>query len=267
MLFFIGTCDKIANFADVMAKRKLYGLVGRVLGHSFSRSYFTEKFNREGIDADYLNFELPDISDLRLLVDRYPELCGFNVTIPYKQSIIPLLDGGLDDEARSVGAVNVVRVLPDGRMRGYNTDAPAFAESLRCLLSARPVPSVALVLGTGGASRAVAAALSGMGIAHVLVSRMAGEGQLTYDDLTPDVVGACELVVNTTPLGMWPLTDDAPRIPYDALTPRHACFDLVYNPNPTLFMRLAAARGAATCSGLGMLHLQAEGSWKIWSAE
>ena len=248
-----------------MAKRQLYGLLGRVLGHSFSRSYFTEKFNREGIDADYLNFEIPDISGLRPLVDRHPELCGFNVTIPYKQTIIPLLDGGLDDVAQRVGAVNVVRVLPDGRLRGYNTDAPAFAGSLRRLLSGRAKPSRALVLGTGGASRAVAAALSGMDIAHVFVSRRAGEGLLTYDDLTPDIIGACGLIVNATPSGMWPRTDDAPCIPYAALTPRHVCFDLVYNPDPTLFMRLAAERGAATCSGLGMLHLQAEGSWRIWN--
>lgn len=247
-----------------MSRHSIYGLVGRTLGHSFSRSYFTEKFEREGIDASYVNIEIPDISAITGIVATRG-LAGFNVTVPYKQAIMPLLTAGLDPSARAVGAVNVVRVLPDGRMRGYNTDAPAFLASLRGLLAARPLPRRALVLGTGGASRAVVAALRSMRIEPLLVSRTAGRADLTYADLTPAVVADCLLVVNTTPLGMWPRCDEAPPIPYDALSPAHACFDLVYNPDPTLFMRLAAARGAAVRSGLEMLRLQAEGSWKIWN--
>lgn len=247
-----------------MTEHSAYGLVGRTLGHSFSRSYFTEKFEREGIDASYVNIELPDISGLPTAVASLG-LAGFNVTVPYKQAVIPLLAGGLDASAAGVGAVNVVRVLPDGRMRGYNTDAPAFAESLGGLLAGRPVPRRALVLGTGGASRAVVAALLGMGIEPLLVSRTPGRGHLTYADLTARVMADCLLVVNATPVGTWPRCDEAPAIPYDALTPAHACFDLVYNPDPTLFMRCAAGRGAAVRSGLEMLRLQAEGSWKIWN--
>lgn len=247
-----------------MTPHKLYGLVGRTLGHSFSRSYFTEKFEREGIDASYVNLELSDISEITGVVASRG-LAGFNVTVPYKQAVMPLLTAGLAPSAEAVGAVNVVRVLPDGRLRGYNTDVSAFAVSLRGLLSGRPMPRRALVLGTGGASRAVVSALRSMGIKPLLVSRAAGRGDLAYADLTPAVMAECLLVVNTTPLGMWPRCDEAPAIPYDAITPAHACFDLVYNPDPTLFMRLAAARGAAVRSGLEMLHLQAEESWNIWN--
>lgn len=241
-----------------------YGLVGRHLGHSFSRVWFTEKFAREGIDATYSNFELTDIAALPRLLQDDAQLCGFNVTIPYKQAIIPLLDGGIDATAARIGAVNTVRRMPDGQLRGFNTDAPAFAESLRLLLEGRGAPLKALVLGTGGASRAVAAALEAMGIDRVHVSRKAGAGHITYADLTPAVVATHTLIVNTTPLGMWPDTASAPELPYGAITPQHACFDLVYNPDPTEFMRRAAARGAATASGIGMLRLQAEGAWRIW---
>lgn len=246
-----------------METKQTYGLLGRTLGHSFSRAYFTEKFVREGICAEYLNFELPDISALPALLREHPSLRGFNVTIPYKQAVMPYLDS-LDSSAEAVGAVNVVRRMPDGSLRGYNTDAPAFAASLLELMGARPLPPSALVLGTGGASLAVAAALRGMGVEPVAVSRTAGEGRITYADITPAVMDACRVVVNTTPLGMWPRTDEAPLIPYDRLTPAHVCFDLVYNPDPTLFMQRASAAGAATRSGLDMLRRQAEGSWGIW---
>ena len=246
-----------------MTNRQLYGLVGRTLGHSFSRSYFTEKFEREAIKADYINFELPEIEVLPGLVASSPGLCGFNVTIPYKQEIIPLLDE-LDASALMVGAVNVVSVLPGGRLKGYNTDAAAFGESLRRLLGGRPVPEQALVLGTGGASLAVKAALDEIGVHTQFVSRNEGEGRVCYRRLTNDIVARCGIIVNTTPLGLWPHTEDAPAIPYDAIGPSHVCFDLVYNPEPTLFMRLAASRGAAVRGGLEMLRLQADASWRIW---
>ena len=246
-----------------MARRQTYGLLGRVLGHSFSQAYFTDKFARDGVDAEYLNLELPDISGLGALLAAHPSLRGFNVTIPYKQAVMPLLHS-LDASAVEVGAVNVVSVLPDGSLRGYNTDASAFACSLGHLLEGRAMPSRALVHGTGGASLAVNAALRRMGVEPCAVSRTASAGRLNYDDLTPEIVRAATLIVNTTPLGMWPDTGSAPQLPYDAITPAHACFDLVYNPDPTLFMRQCAARGAAVASGLEMLHLQAEASWAIW---
>lgn len=248
-----------------MTHKATYGLVGRTLGHSFSRAYFTDKFAREGVDACYLNFEMPAIGCLRDVLRDHPGLRGFNVTIPYKQDVMALLDR-IDPEARAIGAVNTVRVEPDGSLSGFNTDAPGFAASLRELLGETPVPPRALVLGTGGASLAVGAALRAMGCEPVFVSRSEGPGRMTYASLDAATVAACGIIVNTTPLGTAPRTDEAPAIPYDALTPAHFCFDLVYNPDPTLFMRLCAARGAATRSGLDMLRRQAEGSWAIWNA-
>ncbi len=249
-----------------MAQVDIYGLLGRKLGHSFSRAYFSDKFAREGVAAEYHNFELPEIDALPQLLRQWPALRGFNVTIPYKTAVLPYL-ASLDAVAREVGAVNVVGVAPDGSLHGFNTDAPAFALSLKHLLAGREMPRRALVLGTGGASLAVKAALRGMGIKPQSVSRTAAPGVLTYDDLTPEIMDAHRLVVNATPLGTAPDVDTAPALPYGALTPAHACFDLVYNPDPTLFMRLAAARGAAVCSGLEMLRLQAEASWRIWNME
>ncbi len=247
-----------------MAKCATYGLIGRTLGHSFSQAYFTEKFARESIDACYLNFELSDIGVLYDVIAAHPGLRGFNVTIPYKQDIIPMLDT-VDTAAAAIGAVNTVRVEPDGSLSGFNTDAPGFAASLHGLLGDAAVPPRGLVLGTGGASLAVVAALRGMGCEPVCVSRTPQSGQLSYGDVTADVIKACGVIVNATPLGTWPRVDEAPALPYDALAPGHFCMDLVYNPDPTLFMRLCAARGAAVRSGLDMLHRQAEGSWRIWN--
>lgn len=246
---------------------KLYGLIGYPLGHSFSAEFFTEKFRREGIDAQYFNFELPDTGDLMELLAERPELEGFNVTIPYKQLIIPYLTQ-LSAEAQRVGAVNTVRVTHDGdgnviALTGHNTDAPAFARTVAPLL---PVDAVsALVLGSGGASKAVCAALDSLGVSHTVVSRKPAEGSLAYSDLTPKVMAANLLIVNTTPLGMWPDTESCPLIPYDLLTGSHVCYDLVYNPADTVFMRKAAERGATVKNGLDMLHLQALLAWKIWN--
>lgn len=250
-----------------MATHRQYGLIGRKLGHSFSRDYFTRKFAVGRIDAEYLNFELPDIGGLPGLLASRPQLRGFNVTIPYKQSVMPLLDGGIDPVAEAVGAVNTVRRMPSGSLRGYNTDAPAFAESLRRMAGAAPLPQSALVLGTGGASRAVSAALRAMGVEVVFVSRTPGSGCIAYAEADGEVVRDSRLIVNCTPLGMWPDILSAPDIDYTALTPQHLCFDLVYNPDPTVFMRLAAAHGARVRSGLEMLRLQAEGAWRIWQGD
>lgn len=244
----------------------LYGLIGYPLGHSFSAEFFNKKFTREGIDASYRNFELEDIGDLMELLAEIPELKGLNVTIPYKQHILPYLTR-ISPEATVIGAVNTVRILHDEEgnvtaLEGYNTDAPAFARTLAPLLPLNAIS--ALILGTGGASKAVCSALSALGISYKLVSRTPSEGQLGYEDLTPEVMAANKLIVNTTPLGMSPKTDACPPIPYEELTEGHICYDLIYNPEQTLFMAQAAKRGATVKNGLDMLHLQALLAWNIW---
>ncbi len=244
----------------------LYGLIGFPLGHSFSAQFFNSKFSREGIDASYRNFELEDIGQLMELLAEIPELRGLNVTIPYKELIIPYLTW-VSPEAAAIGAVNTVRIVHDSEgnvtaLQGFNTDAPAFARTLAPLLPLEAIS--ALVLGTGGASKAVCSALGALGISYTQVSRTPSEGQLGYEELTPEVMAANRLIVNTTPLGMSPNPGACPPIPYDLLTPEHICYDLVYNPETTLFMANAAARGAKVKNGLDMLHLQALLAWKLW---
>lgn len=246
----------------------LYGLIGFPLGHSFSATFFNEKFSREGIDASYRNFELEDIGQIMELLAEIPEIRGLNVTIPYKQQVIPYLTA-ISPQAKAIGAVNTIKLthLPDGTvtaLEGHNTDAPAFARTLAPLLP--PEAIGALVLGTGGASKAVCAALDALGVDYTLVSRTPAESRLTYADLTPEVIAANHLIVNTTPLGMSPKTDDCPPIPYELLTPDHICYDLIYNPERTLFMTRAAEQGAKVKNGLDMLHLQAVLAWQIWQS-
>ncbi len=263
-------------------KGGLFGLIGFPLGHSFSRGFFTEKFAREGIDAEYLNFEIPDATMLRDVILQHPELKGLNVTLPHKQAVIPLLDE-LSDEAREIGAVNVIRIR-DGRLKGFNSDIIGFTESIRPLL--RPWHRKALVLGTGGASKAICVGLKRLGIEWTYVSRKAspplgeeglsavkdspllGKGpgaRLSYSDLTADVMQEYTVIVNCSPVGMYPKTDEAPAIPYSLLTDRHLLFDCVYNPEDTLFMQKGRDRGATVKNGLEMLHLQALASWKFWN--
>ena len=245
---------------------ELYGLLGYPLGHSFSASYFHDKFEREGLDADYRNFEFEHVADAVAHFKSLPELCGFNVTIPHKQAIIPLLDE-LSDEARVIGAVNVVKVehTADGSVRllGRNSDLVGFRESIRPLL-APAVHAKALVLGTGGASKAVVHALHQLGLATQYVSRTAKDGCITYEQLTPAVMAEYMVVVNCTPLGMYPKVDAAPAIPYGLLTSHHVLFDLVYNPDVTLFMRKGMEYGAVVKNGLEMLHRQADAAWTMW---
>ena len=247
--------------------QQLYGLIGRTLGHSFSRDYFNNKFENEGIDAEYVNFELPDIGDFMEAVAEAPNLCGLNVTIPYKEQIMPYLNA-LSDDAASIGAVNTVAVEYDSRggitLTGHNTDVIGFRDSIRPLI--KPDMTRALVLGTGGASKAVVHGLRSLGIEPTLVSRTAAEGRLTYADLTPEVMDSHKVIVNTTPLGMWPDVDSCPGIPYGLLTSAHLCYALIYNPDTTLFMRRAAEHGAEVKNGLEMLLLQAFAAWQIWQS-
>lgn len=244
--------------------KERYGLIGHPLGHSFSRSYFTEKFAREHIDAKYLNFDIPQAGDLRRIVAETPALRGLNVTIPHKQAVIPLLDD-ISDEACEIGAVNVIAVLRDGRLKGYNSDVTGFRESLRPLLG--PHHRRALVLGTGGASRAVVYGLRREGLETLSVSRTPGEGRVTYADLVPSIMETHTVIVNCTPAGMYPHIDEAPDLPYGLVTPDHLLYDLVYNPEETRFLALGRQRGATVKNGLEMLHLQAEAGWRYWHGQ
>lgn len=244
---------------------KLYGLIGFPLGHSFSRQYFNTKFEAEGINAQYRNFELPDIGDLMELIAEYPDLSGLNVTIPYKQAVIPYMDA-MNPVAREVGAVNVIKFTRKGndvRLTGFNTDVIGFSDSIRPMLDSGHKRG--LVLGSGGASRAVVYSLRQLGVEPLVVSREARPGVITYADLTPGLMASHTVIVNTTPLGMYPNVDECPDIPYDELTPQHLCYDLLYNPDETLFMKRAAQHGAKTKNGLEMLMLQAFASWDIWN--
>lgn len=250
-------------------KKTLYGLLGFPLRHSFSARYFAEKFEKEGINARYVNFEYANVADALAHFGSLPELRGFNVTIPHKQAIIPYLDA-LSDEARAIGAVNVVKVqrTPRGDMRmvGYNSDCPGFMQSISPLLDDH-IHKRALVLGTGGASKAVVHGLTLLNVEPQYVSRSPQSGRLTYDDLTPEVIRTHLVIVNCSPVGMYPHVDESPVIPYELLTPRHVLYDLVYNPLETRFMQLGRMHGATVKNGLEMLHRQAEIAWNIWQCE
>ena len=238
-----------------------YGIIGYPLSHSFSPAFFNKKFEAEGINALYTALPIPDIALFpQLLIDN-PRLKGLNVTIPYKQSVMPYLDE-LNDEAEKVGAVNCIAVR-NGKTKGYNTDVIGFERSLGPLL--QPQHAYALILGTGGASKAVAYVLKQKGIAYKLVSRTAKAGMLTYADITPAMLSKYKFIINTTPLGMYKDLTGCPALPYDALGSEHLVYDLVYNPAETRFLALAKAQGAVIKNGLDMLHLQAMAGWEIWN--
>lgn len=238
-----------------------YGIIGYPLGHSFSRAFFTEKFQREHIDAEYVNFEIPSADMLPGIVQANPNLRGLNVTLPHKEAVIPMLDE-LSDEAKEIGAVNVIRVR-DGRLKGFNSDIIGFMDSIKPLL--KPWHQHALVLGTGGASRAIRVGLQRLGIEWTYVSRTPAPGRLTYTDLTPELMEHYQVIVNCSPVGMFPCVDACPDIPYQLLTDRHLLYDLVYNPQETLFLKRGAEHGATVKNGLEMLHLQALASWRFWN--
>lgn len=248
---------------------RLYGLVGWPLGHSFSAGYFAERFAASDRTKGwrYVNFPVEKIETLRDVLPR--DIRGFNVTIPHKRSILPLLSQ-LDPQAREIGAVNCVKVLPNGDWKGYNTDAPGFEISLKGFLNSYDEglrELKALVLGGGGAAAAVEHALGRLGIALRKVSRHAAAGQLLYAELTPERVRAHRLIINATPLGMAPWVERKPLIPYEGITPGHYLYDLIYNPALSVFLREGGKRGAWIKNGLEMLVLQAQRSWEIWNEE
>jgi shikimate dehydrogenase len=239
---------------------RLFGLIGKTLKHSFSKSYFTKKFADEGLtDCRYETFELENIQQLPTLLQQQPQ--GFNITIPYKKEVLPYLHEA-NEIVREIGACNCVKVV-DGKLYGFNTDVLGFQQSLQKRL--QPYHQKALVLGTGGSSNAVQYALKQLGISYQLVSRQRGAGLITYEDLNEAILHDHHLIINTTPVGMFPNTDQAPPIPYQYLTDKHLLFDLIYNPEKTLFLQKGEAQGAAICNGYEMLILQAEASWDIWN--
>lgn len=241
-----------------------FGLIGRPLGHSASAAYFAEKFERERIaGCTYSLHELASIDSLPRLLAENPEIEGLNVTIPYKREVIPFLDE-LSFDARMIGAVNCIRREKDGRLTGHNTDIAGLRASLDELLGAEQ-PARALVLGTGGASQAVQYALAERSIPFALVSRDAAKGNYTYDTLPCEAVAESPLIINASPVGTYPETDRAPRIPYACLTPQHRLLDLVYNPPLTRFLDYGRQRGARISNGETMFRTQAEASWRIWN--
>lgn len=253
------------------ADKRIYGLIGFPLTHSFSQNFFNQKFESEGINAEYINFEIADIGDLMEVFASHPTLSGLNVTIPYKEQVIPYLDA-MDPIAAEIGAVNVIRIIrkpgmPDNDflLKGYNSDIIGFGDSIAPLLT--PSRKKALVLGTGGASKAVACALRRLGVEPLPVSRTEKEGAITYGQLTKHIMESHKIIVNTTPLGMYPHTDECPDIPYHMLDSECLCYDLIYNPDTTLFMQRSRQYGAEVKNGLEMLLLQAFASWNIWNEQ
>lgn len=242
---------------------KIYGLIGNPVSHSFSEKYFMEKFKREKIDAEYKTFKLEDITELQDLVKKEKELNGLNVTIPYKEQVIPFLDE-VEEQAKNIGAVNTI-AFKNGRRIGYNTDCFGFMKSLFPLVEKHHTH--ALILGTGGAAKAVAQALHSLGIEFKMVSREPSEGQLGYPDVTEEVLSEYLLVVNCTPLGTFPNVNESPKIPYHALTNRHLLYDLTYNPAVTQFLAQGQMQNCKIFNGQKMLEYQAEQSWKIWNED
>jgi shikimate dehydrogenase len=242
-----------------------YGLIGYPLGHSFSISYFNQKFLDEGIDAVYENYEIPTIDALNEILGSNPNLQGLNVTIPYKEKVMEFLDH-ISPEARAIGAVNVIRVLHEGKnitLKGYNSDVIGFTKSIEPMLEAK-WHKKALILGTGGASKAIDYGLRNLGLETVFVSRYERPGTIQYKSITPEVVKEYNVIVNCTPVGLYPKTEECPDLPYEAMDSHTILYDLIYNPDETLFMKRGAKYGAQTKNGLEMLLLQAFASWEFW---
>ncbi len=241
---------------------KTYGLLGKNIDYSFSRGYFSEKFLKENLACEYVNFDIPKIDQI-LSTFENSSVHGLNVTIPYKEQIIPLLDD-LHETARNIGAVNVIKLTDGGKKIGYNSDYHGFKNSLTPLLNSKV--EKALILGTGGASKAIAYALESLGIAYTFISRSPKKDQLTYQQLTKNIITAHKLIINCTPIGTHPNIENAPDIPYEYITQEHILYDLIYNPTETSFLKKGKANGATVSNGLQMLILQAEKAWEIWNS-
>jgi shikimate dehydrogenase len=244
---------------------KKFGLIGSTVSHSFSKSYFDEKFFREGLrDYHYDLYPLGNVEELKQLLAENPELSGLNVTVPYKEQVIKMLTD-IDSEAKKIGAVNVIKIQ-NGKLKGFNTDSDAFYETLE-----RWFPKIeqatALVLGTGGSSKAVQQALKKLGVPFKTASREKGKGSYSYEEIEkkPEIISKAKLIINTTPLGMTPNTNSMPPIDCDLLNDSHFVYDLIYNPARTIFLQKAEMQGATIKNGLEMLHLQAEKAWAIWN--
>ncbi len=245
--------------------KNIYGLVGLHLVHSFSENFFNQKFESEEINAKYVNFEIPHIDDFKRIIENNSNLNGLNVTIPYKEQIIPFLDE-IDSTAKGIGAINVIKFITNHngvtKLKGYNTDVIGFYKSIKPLL--KPIHTHALILGTGGAAKAIAHGLKTIGLKFKFVSRTPNNEVLSYKELTPIVMDKYKVIINTTPLGMYPNINSCPNIPYEFISTNHICYDLTYNPDITLFLKNSKEQGATIKNGLEMLILQAEAAWEIW---
>ncbi len=241
---------------------RTYGLIGYPLTHSFSEKYFSNKFKQLGItDAEYLTFSIPSIDELQLIIKSNQNLCGFNITIPYKKQVLAFLDAA-DEAVKAMSACNCVSIK-DGQLVGYNTDVVGFENSLKPFL--KLYHNKALILGTGGAAAAVEFVLKKLHINYQLVSRNSNPNNIVYSELTESIMSEHALIINTSPVGQYPATDQSPAIPYQFITSKHHLFDLIYNPAETSFLQKGKAMGASIQNGYEMLILQAEESWKIWN--
>jgi shikimate dehydrogenase len=243
--------------------KKIYGLIGRNIEYSFSKKYFTDRFEKDNLlDYSYVNFDIQDINEFPEIIKNNPNIAGLNVTIPYKESILPFLDK-ISKKATQIGAVNVIKITKNNKLKGYNSDYYGFKKSIEPLLL--PHHKKALILGTGGAAKAVAFALQELDILYTFVSREATENTIDYDRLNATTFDNFQIVINCTPVGTSPNTKEFPLIPYQFFTEKHLAYDLIYNPEETQFLKKAKKKGALTKNGLQMLILQAEKAWKIWN--
>lgn len=240
-----------------------FGLIGKGIEYSFSRAYFKKKFEAEALPHSYVNFDLKNIDEFLSIINKTEHLKGLNVTIPYKEAVIPYLDK-LSRKAKKIGAVNTIKITNKGNLIGYNTDCYGFEKSIKPFL--KPHHKKALILGTGGASKAIIYSLKRMNIEYSYVSRQkAKKVQFTYGDLNETIISEHQIIINCTPLGTHPNINECPDIPYDGITNEHLLFDLIYNPEETKFLTVGKLKGAAICNGLQMLEFQAEKSWQIWN--